>query len=63
MLAKYAKIHIVMVSFVMCIISQVELTKKHNSIDSENKSVKRNTNHQNRLTVCFYILYSSTTIQ
>ena len=31
--------------------SQVEHPKKHNSIDSENKSVKRNAGHQNRLTV------------
>ena len=30
--------------------------KKCDSVDSESKSVKRNANHQNRLTVCFYML-------
>ena len=55
-LAKYAKICILMVSFVLRNASQVEHTKKHNSIGSENKSVKRNAGHQNCLTVCFYVL-------
>ena len=83
-----------MVSFVLCVMSQVEHTKKHNSIEtidskidsesmvwrsrpleyinserarmiyckgqllqtSESKSVKQNADHQNRLTVCFYML-------
>ena len=36
--------------------SQVEHTKERNDIDSENKSVKWNANHQNHLTVCFYML-------
>ena len=45
-----------MVSSVLCIMSRVEHTKKRNSIDSESKSVKRNADHQNRLTVCFYML-------
>ena len=36
----------------MHITSQVEHTKKRNSIDSENKFVKRNAAHQNCLTVC-----------
>ena len=44
-----------MVSSILCIMSQVEHTKKRNSIDSESKSVKRNVVHQNRLTVCFYM--------
>ena len=44
-----------MVSFVLHITSQVEHTKKHSSIDSESKSVKRNADHQNRSTVYFYI--------
>ena len=38
-----------MISFVLHITSQVEHTKKCNSIDSESKSVKLNTNHQNHL--------------
>ena len=45
-----------MVSSVLRITSQGEHTKKRNSIDSESKSVKRNADHQNRLTVCFYML-------
>ena len=45
-----------MVSSVLRITSQVEHTKKRNSIDSESKSVKRNADHRNRLTVCFYML-------
>ena len=46
-----------MVSSIMRITSQVEHTKKHKkSIDSESKSVKRNADHQNHLTVCFYML-------
>ena len=45
-----------MVSSVLRITSQVEHTKKRSSIDSESKSVKRNADHQNRLTVCFYML-------
>ena len=53
---KYAKICIVMVSSVLRYTSQVEHTKKRNSIDSENKSVKRNAGHQNCLTVSFYVL-------
>ena len=36
-----------MVSFILCSMSQVEHTKKHNSIDSESKSVKQNADHQN----------------
>ena len=36
--------------------SQVEYTRKRNSIDSENKSVKLNAGHQNHLTVSFYVL-------
>ena len=51
-----------MVSSVLRNTSQVEYTKKRNSIDSENKSVKRNAGHQNRLTgvsTC----YPSTNIQ
>ena len=52
-----------MVSSVLRITSRVEHTKKRNSIDSENKSVKWNANHQNRLTVCFYMLLYSTTIR
>ena len=55
-LTKYAKICILMVSSVLHITSQVEHIKKRNSIDSESKSVKRNTDHQNGLTVCFYML-------
>ena len=45
-----------MVSSIFRTISQVEHTKKHNSIVSESKSVKRNAGHQNRLIVCFYLL-------
>ena len=45
-----------MVSSILRITSQVEHTKKRNSIDSESKSVKQNADHQNRLTVCFYML-------
>ena len=45
-----------MVSSILRIMSRVEHTKKRNSTDSESKSVKRNANHQNHLTVCFYIL-------
>ena len=56
MLTKYAKIHILMVSSILHVTSQVEHTKKHNSIDSESKSVKQNADHHNHLTVCFYIL-------
>ena len=40
-----------MVSSVLRITSQVEHTKKRNSIDSESKSVKRNTDYRNCLTV------------
>ena len=36
-----------MVFFVLRITSQVEHTMKRNSIDSENKSVKQNSGHQN----------------
>ena len=49
-----------MVSSVLRITSQVEHIKKRNSVDSESKSVKRNADHQNRLTVCFYMLLYST---
>ena len=52
-MTKYAKICILMVSSILRITSQVEHTKNCNSIDSESKSVKRNADHQNRLTVCF----------
>ena len=55
-LAKYAKIRILMVSSTLHNMSQAERTKKCSRIDSENKSVKRNTDHQNRLTVCFDVL-------
>ena len=48
-----------MVYSILRITSQVEHTRKHNSIDSEKKSVKRNTSHQNHLTVYFHtLLYS-----
>ena len=47
-MTKYGKIRILMVTSVLCITSQVEHTKKRNSIDSESKSVKRNADHQNR---------------
>ena len=53
---KYAKIRILMVSSVLRITSQIEYTKKCNSIDRESKSVKQNAEHQNCLTVCFYML-------
>ena len=55
-LTKYAKICILMVSSVLHIMSQVEHAKKCNSIDSESKFVKQSTDHQNYLTVCFYML-------
>ena len=55
-MTKYAKICILMVSFILRITSRGELTKKHNSTDSESKSMKRNADYQNRLTVCFYVL-------
>ena len=45
-----------MVTSVLRITSQVEYTKKRNGIDSESKSVKRNADYQNSLTVCFYML-------
>ena len=45
-----------MVSSILHNTSQVERTKKHSRIDSENKSVKQNAGYQNRLTVCFYVL-------
>ena len=45
-----------MVSSILRIMLQVEHTKKCNSIDSESKSMKWNTDHQNRLTVCLYML-------
>ena len=51
---KYAKIYILMISSILCIM--VEHTKKRNSIDSGSKSVKRNANQQNRLTMYFYML-------
>ena len=38
-----------MVSSILHVTSQVEHTKKHNSIDSENKFVKQNGDHQNHL--------------
>ena len=38
------------------LMSQVEHTKKCSRSDSENKSVKQNAGHQNRLTLCFYAL-------
>ena len=53
---KIYQIRILMVSSVLRITSQVEHTKKRSSIDSESKSVKQNANHQNHLTVCFYML-------
>ena len=43
--------------FCVRITSQAEHTKKRNTIDSESKSVKRNADHQNRLTVYFYMLF------
>ena len=46
-----------MVFSVLCITSQVEHTKKCNSIDSESKFVKQYANHQNHLTVCLYMLF------
>ena len=45
-----------MVSSILRFTSQVEHTKKRNSSDSESESVKQNADHQNRLTVCFYML-------
>ena len=42
---------------VLHITSQVEHAKKRSSIDSENKFVKRSTDHQNSLMVCFYTLF------
>ena len=63
---KYAKICILMISSVLCNTSQVEHTKKHNSIDSENKSVKQNAGHQSCLTVflrvTLVLIYSEKTI-
>ena len=53
---KYAKICILVVTSILHIMSQVEQTKKCNSIDSQSKSVKQNANYQNRLIVCFYML-------
>ena len=41
---------------ILRITSQVEHTKERNGIDSENQFVKWNTNHQNHLTMCFYML-------
>ena len=38
--------------------SQVEHTKKHSSIDSENKYVERNSSHQFHLTVCVTVYLS-----
>ena len=55
-MTKYAKICILMVYSILPIMSQVEHTKKCNSINSESKFVKQNTDHQNHLTVCFYML-------
>ena len=57
-LTKYAKIHFLMVSSILHITSHIEHTKEHNGIDStsESKSVKQTADHQNRLTVCFYML-------
>ena len=51
-----------MVSSVLCTTSQVEHTKKHNSIDSESKFVKQHANQQNHFNIVF-TYYSSTTIQ
>ena len=47
---KCAKICILMVSFILCVMSQVEHTKKRNSIDSESKSVKQNQGRRNVFT-------------
>ena len=44
-LTKYAKICILMVSSILHITSRVDHIKKRNNIDSENKSVKRNSDH------------------
>ena len=44
-----------MVSSISLITSQVEHTKKRNSIDGESQSVKRNADHQNRLTVFLHV--------
>ena len=49
-----------MVSSVLLNMSQVEHAKKHNGIDSENMSVKRNAGHQNCL---ISMCYSSTNVQ
>ena len=48
-------IYILMVFSVLHITSQVEHTKKHNGIDSESKSVKRNAHYENRLTVFLHV--------
>ena len=53
---KYSIICILMVSSGLRITSQVEHTKKYNSIDSESKSVKQNADNQNRLAMCFFML-------
>ena len=45
-----------MVSSILHIMSQNEHTKEQNNIDSKRKSMKQNIDHQNRLTVCFYML-------
>ena len=45
-----------MVSSILRIMSQVEHTKEQHSIDSKRKSMEQNTDHDNRLTVCFYML-------
>ena len=53
-----------MVSSVLCTTSQVEHTKKHNSIESESKFVKQHANQHNRFNIVFlHNYYSSTTIQ
>ena len=55
---------ILMVSSVLLLTSQVEHGRKCNSIDSENKSVKWNTNHHKCLMVCFYmLLYCYSTVK
>ena len=46
---------ILIVSAILRITSHVEHTKECNGIDSENKSVKRNADHQNCLAVCFFL--------
>ena len=45
-----------MVSSILRIMSQVKHKKKRNSSDNKSKSVKQNADHQNRLTVYFYML-------